>query len=196
MNPDTFLLAYREQFDENLSAIQISGITQLLAFLTADPEMKDPRWIAYLLATTKHECNNVWHPIPEMGSNSYFTVRYWLNMKVRHALGNLSPEDAVKYKGRGYVQLTGRRNFTLFGRLLGINLVASPDLALEPQYAYEIAILGMRKALFTGVGFAHFFNERKTDMWGARRIINGVDQASRIAEYAEKLLVCVREARA
>lgn len=188
MNPDTFLLAYREQFDEHISQIQRDGITQLLAFLDADTEMKDPRWVSYLLATTKHETGNVWKPVNEMGSNSYFTVRYWLNAKVRHALGNLSPEDAVKYKGRGYVQLTGRSNYLTFGKLLGLDLLNLPDLAMEHETAYRIASLGMRHGKFTGRALGHYLNEKITDWWGARKIINGTDQASKIAGYAEKFL--------
>lgn len=54
-----------------------------------------------------------------------------------------------KYYGRGYIQLTGRStdpdangyvmNYTDAGRYLGVDLVGSPDLALDIRYSARIA---------------------------------------------------------
>uniref|UniRef100_A0ACD5GUK7 Uncharacterized protein n=1 Tax=Desertifilum tharense IPPAS B-1220 TaxID=1781255 RepID=A0ACD5GUK7_9CYAN len=40
-----------------------------------------------------------------------------------------------RYKGRGYVQITGRLNYTDWSRRLGIDLVGSPQRAAEPPIA-------------------------------------------------------------
>jgi len=69
---------------------------------------------------------------------SYFVRMYYNNQKVRHALGNQNIEDAVKFCGRGFIQLTGRDNYQVFGDLLGIDLISRPDLALEPPIAARI----------------------------------------------------------
>jgi len=69
---------------------------------------------------------------------SYFVRMYYNNQKVRHALGNQNIEDAVKFCGRGFIQLTGRDNYQVFGDLLGIDLINRPDLALEPPIAARI----------------------------------------------------------
>ena len=69
---------------------------------------------------------------------AYFQRKYWANPITRHALGNLTPDDASRYFGRGYVQLTGRDNYHLFGELLGIDLIGQPDLALDPHNAARI----------------------------------------------------------
>jgi len=69
---------------------------------------------------------------------AYFVRMYFNNQKVRHALGNQTPEDAAKYCGRGFIQLTGRDNYQVFGDLLGIDLINRPDLALEPPEAARI----------------------------------------------------------
>lgn len=57
----------------------------------------------------------------------------------RRDLGNLQPGDGYRYRGRGWVQLTGRANFRTYGRLLGLDLEGNPDLAAQPETAARIA---------------------------------------------------------
>jgi putative chitinase len=130
----------------------------VLRSLDADRKMIDPHWASYLLATIKHEVANTWQPIKERGSDAYFVRRYWTNEKVRLLLGNRSPEDAIRFCGHGYTQLTGRRNFTLFSQLLWVDLVKTPELALDHGHAYQIISLGMRQGRFTGRALRHYLN--------------------------------------
>ena len=55
--------------------------------------------------------------------------------------GNGPPRsgDGFHYRGRGYLQLTGRSNYTKFGQRLGIDLVGNPGQAAEPAIAWRIA---------------------------------------------------------
>lgn len=69
---------------------------------------------------------------------AYFVRMYYENQKVRHSLGNQSIEDAVKYCGRGFIQLTGRDNYQVFGDLLHVDLINRPDLALQPEIAARV----------------------------------------------------------
>lgn len=55
-------------------------------------------------------------------------------------LGNDMPGDGWKYRGRGYIQLTGRTNYVTAGEELGIDLADHPDLAAQPETASRIAI--------------------------------------------------------
>ncbi|MDX8380070.1 MAG: C1 family peptidase [Gallionella sp.] len=50
-------------------------------------------------------------------------------------LGNTESGDGLRFRGRGYVQLTGRGNYRRFGNLLGIPLEESPDHACAPEIA-------------------------------------------------------------
>src|SRR5215204_3987276 len=185
---DSFLLHYRTGFRENVSRMQIEGIGKLMTSLQTDKDMTDIRWQAYLLGTIKHEVGNTCQPIKERGGEDYFIRRYWTNKKRRMALGNLSPEDAVRFSGHGYVQCTGRGNFITFGRILGIDLVNNPELALEHDNAYKIASIGMRRGKFTGRAFRHYINDTGCDFYKARKIINGFDQATLIANHTHVLL--------
>src|SRR4051812_29099788 len=49
-------------------------------------------------------------------------------------LGNTQPGDGVRFKGRGPIQLTGRWNYTHYGKLLGVDLASRPQLAAQPRY--------------------------------------------------------------
>lgn len=57
----------------------------------------------------------------------------------RPSLGNFKPNDGVKYRGRGYIMLTGLKNYILHGKLLGIDLVNKPFLAENSDIAIRIA---------------------------------------------------------
>jgi putative chitinase len=42
--------------------------------------------------------------------------------------GDEASEDGFKFRGRGYIQLTGKNNYTSFSQFVGEDCVASPDL--------------------------------------------------------------------
>lgn len=178
----SFFKQYREQFKPKiLTASQVEGIETLLEFIKDDAELTDRRHIAYLLATVKHECADQFKPIEEFASGEKY--------EGRKDLGNINPGDGPRYKGRGYVQITGRANYRRFGLLLGVALEDSPKLALDPATSYQIASLGMRHGLFTGKSLSSFIHGDHTDFRNARRIINGLDRADKIMGHAENFMV-------
>ncbi|MCI0753139.1 hypothetical protein [Teichococcus vastitatis] len=54
-------------------------------------------------------------------------------------MGNLHPGDGFRFRGRGYIQITGREAYAEVGRRAGLDLLASPDLANEPEHALAVA---------------------------------------------------------
>ena len=60
--------------------------------------------------------------------------------KKAKALGNTKPGDGAKYKGRGYIQLTGKYNYTKAGEALGLPLAEKPQLVEKPEVAAKVAV--------------------------------------------------------
>jgi predicted chitinase len=79
-------------------------------------------------------------PINELGSDSYFETHYGYMTAIGKRLGNTAINDGAKYHGRGFIQTTGKANYTLAGKRLGLDLVNNPDLILEPTAAAKEAI--------------------------------------------------------
>lgn len=184
INHQSFFLAYEERFGA-LAAPKRSGLDALLGYLQLDPSIDDIRCAAYMLATVRHECADLWVPVAEWGNDAYF-YKYEPNTPLGTRLGNVVAGDGKRYKGRGYVQITGRANYGKLGRRLGVGdgLEQEPDRALDPLTAYRIMSVGMTEGLFTGRTLASYINGDDTDYLEARRIINGTDQAATIAAYA------------
>lgn len=181
-----FFNGYRAAFGR-LNQSQISGFELLGRNMEADPDLKNLQWAAYMLATVKHECADTWLPIVERGQKSYFD-QYETGTPKGKRLGNTEPGDGWRFRGRGYVQITGRANYVRMTRELGLgsteDLAADPEQALRPAIAYRTMSVGMTKGLFTGKKLADFISDGACDYKNARKIINGLDQAAKIAGYA------------
>ena len=55
-------------------------------------------------------------------------------------LGNTEPGDGKRFKGRGYIQITGRWNYGHYGKKVGVDLIKNPELAADPKVAADVAI--------------------------------------------------------
>ncbi len=88
----------------------------------------------------------------------------------RRDLGNQGPPDGARFRGRGYVQLTGRDNYGRYGAAIGLGdrLLHDPELASDAQIAARLLAaflkdkaLAIKRALLEG------------DLRHARRLVNG-----------------------
>jgi hypothetical protein len=105
-----FFERYGEQF-EPLTDDGKTVLTQLFGLIDRDKRMTDVRHVAYTLATIKWETANTFKPLTELGSDEVLEQRYGPTSNLGRNLGNTEPGDGSRYKGRGYLQLTGKRNY-------------------------------------------------------------------------------------
>ena len=149
-------------------------------------------YVAYMLATSYHETAYTMQAIKEYGSYKYLSK--YDTGRLAKVLGN-TPEadgDGVLYAGRGHVMITGLDNYKKFTKLLGIDLVKNPDLALDPVVSAKILTIGSLRGVFTTKKLSDFIRTGKhLDFIRARAVINGTDKAESIALHAEKFLACI-----
>lgn len=147
--------------DEVAAAVRIPAAKKywpvLVAALRAEG-IDTPRVEQALAATIAVETAGRFEPIREYASGEAY--------EGRKDLGNTMPGDGVRYKGRGFIQITGRANYRNYGKRLNVDLENNPDLALDPATSARIA--------------AAFFKDRgvykaaeNQDWREVRRLVNG-----------------------
>lgn len=87
--------------------------------------------VTHFIAQIAHESDG-FHTVVEYASGKAY--------EGRKDLGNTKQGDGVRFKGRGYIQLTGRANYTTYGLALGLDLVGNPKQAEIPVNALKIAL--------------------------------------------------------
>lgn len=142
-----------------LSQSQVDGFNTVLALSDGLPLQHR----AYILSTCWHETAATMQPIAEYGKGA-------------------GKPYAPLYYGRGYVQLTWQANYAKASNVVGVDLVANPDLALRPDIAGQVLINGMTAGWFTGKKLSDF---PAGDYFHMRQIVNGMDRAALIAGYAQ-----------
>ena len=205
-------------FSGKLSQKQVDGMEAILNFWENPPvqpvgkfkenwEIRTIGWLAYMLATTFHETSRTMQPISEYGSDAYFRKNYCN----RKDLGNGpkyggQPDDGPRFHGRGYVQLTGRKNYTTLTPIVrefyssSPDFVTNPDEVMTPKYAAIIMFYGMFLGIFTGRALKNFIGDPNkgqiVDFYHARKIINGLDCAKLIEGYAKEFNQALEKAGA
>lgn len=132
-------------------------VVEALASLKID----DPATEIAAIATIGTE-GYTFAPERQPGSEGYFRRMY----EFKRSLGNTEPGDGARYCSRGFLPILGRSEYAQYGKLIGADLVADPDLALEPAHAarilaYAFMLKGVPKAA-------------NADDWvKVRRLVNG-----------------------
>ena len=131
--------------------------------------------IKYILATMLWETNRTCRPVKE----AYWLTERWRKNNLRY----------YPYYGRSYIQITWKAAYQKFSDLLGVDMVKNPDLALESKYAAFIIVYGMKNGTFTGKKLSDYISKKKIDFRRARKIVNGLDKAKKIAKIAESIAI-------
>ena len=169
--------------------------------------LKELSWLAYMLATAYHETAHTMQPVIETRRASEPS-----NPSVDTAIARLDnawnsgklpwvkqpywrkDADGMSWLGRGFVQLTHKTNYQRAEKELKIPCTTQPELMLTAGPAAQVMFGGMMGAWFTGKKLSDYLGNGKTDFLNARRIINGLDRASDIANYASQFAHAVNAA--
>lgn len=130
--------------------------------------------LAALLAQTSHESGG-FRFMSEVWGPSLAQQRY----EGRRDLGNVQKGDGYRYRGRGYIQLTGRSNYRQAGRDLGLPLEEQPELAETPSVAAKVAVWYWQKYVSPNIS-------NWDDTKSITKIVNGGYNGynDRLARYA------------
>ncbi|QGK35012.1 glycoside hydrolase family 19 protein [Salmonella enterica subsp. enterica serovar Typhimurium] len=106
------------------------------------------------------------------------------NIVYAHRMGNIEENDGWNYRGRGLIQITGHDNYRDCGAGLGADLILSPQLLEQDEYAARSAAW-----FFASKGSL----KRSGDIKAVTKIINGgtngLDDRKARYEKAKSVLV-------
>lgn len=183
-----------------LTQSQVDGINRLVDEMDKDKSISYPQ-AAYILATVWHETDQKMQPIKEYGEGRGRIYGTWLkNSKGQlYCFKDGSMREAYLYSdfpylyyGRGETQNTWFANYEKLSKVFGVDFLRNPDLLLTPEWSTKATIYSMKNGLYTGKRLDDYIYQSKKDYVGARRIVNGTDRASLIAEYAVKFEKALR----
>lgn len=154
-------------------------------------------WQAYMLATAWHETNGKMLPVRE----AYWLSEAWRKRNLRY----------YPHYGRGYVQITWFPNYdradqelSAAGLIKRFDLRDNLDRAMEPKLAAFIMRQGMTEGWFTQSKDGQRYTlarmlpdhgvATRDQYMQARRIINGMDKADLIEDYAQWFERSLRDA--
>ena len=179
-------------YDGTLSQAAVDGTDAILSAFHQYGD-GDVRKLAYCLATAHHETGRFrW--LKELWGPTAQQRRYEPPGTLATTLGNTQAGDGKRFMGRGFVHITGRRNYTDWARRLGVDIVGNPALAERPDIAARVLVEGTMLGTFTGRKLADFIGAGRPDYEGARRTVNGTDRAAMIAGYANQYEAALVEA--
>lgn len=111
-------------------AAQVDAFLEALNAAMTEADISTPLRQAAFLAQLAHESGE---------------LRFWEEFadgkayEGRRDLGNVHMGDGPRFKGRGPIQLTGRKNYRAAGGALGLPLEESPELAMATEVGFRVA---------------------------------------------------------
>ena len=174
-------------FGSGLKPVTVTNINIILDYWRSRHSERPQAQLAYVLATVLGETGRDMKPVRETFASSDKQARLRLKSA---AYAQSTPPFGHAYYGRGYVQLTWKKNYQVQEDKIGVKLVEFPDLALRAENAIVVLVEGMLAGDFNGLGHGleYYVNVSKQDFVNARRTVNKLDRAVEIAGYAFKFL--------
>jgi len=136
--------------------LEVSGIQATIVKSLNDSGITSPKAHANVLATVKAESNfkvqseNLNYsspdriqavfgpkriPSPEFAQQFVKNPEALANYVYKTTDGNSSPGDGFKYRGRGFIQHTGKNQYAAISKFTGVDVVSNPDALNSPEVA-------------------------------------------------------------
>ena len=179
-------LEFTDEVQDTASTVTVSAVSKMLpsapignikkylpCILKAlkDEELNDKKFILMALATIRAETES-FAPIGEFISryNTSPNGKPFDLYDNRADLGNQGPPDGADFKGRGFIQLTGRSNYAKYSKAIRLEnkLIEEPELANDPDIAAKLLAKFLKNKEIQ-IEEALLENDLKT----ARRLVNG-----------------------
>lgn len=192
---EKFYSGYREKFGK-LNDSQKAGLEFILTKLDSTDKFNLATEYAYILATIKRETNSTYQPVLEgywIKGNRKKALYNYYQRNNPSALRTIFPygwDSKLTYEGRGRIQTTHVFNCVKIKDKTGIDVVNNPDLLLDNEVDWKVLELGFY-GLWTGRPLSRYINERQTDYYNARKVVNGLDHAQSIADDAMKFYTII-----
>jgi predicted chitinase len=105
-------------------------------------------------------------------------------------IGNDKKNDGYTYRGRGLFQLTGKANYKIHGDMIGVDLVANPDLARTPEIEMKIVFAYLQSTLGNKRKFSSQLdaNERITAAIAGKKVSTLYKEGTHVNELFKKVI--------
>lgn len=181
-------------FGRFLDEHEVRGINGILDAFREYGDGK-PKTLAYALATAYHETGGWMIPVREGFAKTDTVAR---RIVAKRKYGKPHGPYSHVYYGRGQIQLTWLENYARTGRLIKRDLVAEPDLMLDPLISARVMIEGLIDGRWNGQqkGIAWYLPDNgPDDLKNARRTVNITDKWALIGSYYRTFLAAIDAAQ-
>lgn len=169
------------------SRVLMKKVEALLPFFVASMEKNEintPERQSAFLAQVGHESGGLlW--FKEIWGPTEAQKHYDPPWPKAAELGNTDPGDGKKYMGRGPIQITGKSNYARYGKIMGLDLVNSPQLLEDYDNGVEVSSIFWRE---NGLNDLADVNSDKAFLTITRKInggTNGLTERIRIWRLAK-----------
>lgn len=138
-------------------------------------QINTPQHLCMFLAQIGHESGQLRY-VKELASGEAY--------EGRADLGNTTPGDGVRYKGRGLIQITGKRNYALCSLALDLPLLENPALLEEAENAVRSAVWFWKNSNLSAYG-GDIVKVTKRINGGT----NGIEDRRKLYERAKAVLL-------
>lgn len=143
-----------------ISQEQATLLAELFNDLLPEYEINTPLRLAYFLAQTAHESGGYARTVENLNYSAKGLLNTWPNRftpktarayhrkpeKIANFVyanrignGDVKSSDGWRFRGRGFIQVTGRDNYTEFSKSSGVDCVKNPDWLMTPRGAVTSA---------------------------------------------------------